>query len=565
MAHIMGGRSITRVLLYLLGVLLCAGASCGFPAIAAAPAQRVAVCVLRATPGMDATRLLRQRDGFDCTTQQTDFGAGDFWVRSQPLSRLDRLSPHEIRIASVWQQRLTLYALYGDGRIYRFADDGRSLSRNIQLGAVIQHQTPPSSAPLVRLLWHVEGAANLRGILIGAQILDAYQAGQANLRLAAVYAAFVGMCIALLIYNLALWGALRYRFQLAYCAMVAALLGYAISSSGALAWLYPDIANNDRLRINYLLLAVSAASAVAFARSFFEERIFSGWLRTASRVAMLAVLTPAILFAIFAPYAIWEIDKLYAVTFSGLIAIVLPILWRAWRLRSNFLWVFAIGWAAPIALACVRILNNFHLIPWSFWLDNSTLLSMTVEALISSLAIAYRIRLLSRDRDEARIQEAAQRLLADTDPLTGLLNRRAFLREAIGREGAHTLLIADIDHFKRVNDTLGHDGGDEVLRLFARGLRAAAPAGSLVARIGGEEFAIVAAEASQLDPDAILARLRAERMPFDLTVTASIGLCTGPLATEAHWKLLYGVADRALFDAKADGRDRARAGYSIAA
>jgi GGDEF domain-containing protein len=87
----------------------------------------------------------------------------------------------------------------------------------------------------------------------------------------------------------------------------------------------------------------------------------------------------------------------------------------------------------------------------------------------------------------------------------------------------------------------------------------------LVARIGGEEFAIVAAEASPLDPDAILARLRAERMPFDLTVTASIGLCTGPLATEAHWKLLYGVADRALFDAKADGRDRARAGYSIAA
>ena len=56
------------------------------------------------------------------------------------------------------------------------------------------------------------------------------------------------------------------------------------------------------------------------------------------------------------------------------------------------------------------------------------MMAMAVEALLSSLAIAYRIRLLSRERDEAREQEIAARLLADTDPLTGLLNRRAFLR-----------------------------------------------------------------------------------------------------------------------------------------
>ncbi|MGN6279627.1 MAG: diguanylate cyclase domain-containing protein [Sphingomonas sp.] len=545
-----------------LTLLLCAAAA---EAQVGDVGQHVATCVLRAQPGMDAIKLLRQVGGFDCATPQTDFGPGDYWVRSEPLSRVDTRSPHEIRVASLWQSRLTLYALYADGRIYRFADDSHELSHHIQLGAIVQHQTPPSRVPLVRVLWHVEGSPNLRGILIGARISDSYNAGMSNLRLGALYAGFVGMGVALLIYNLALWGALRHRFQLAYCVMVAALIGYAISSSGALAWLYPAIANNDRLRINYLLLAISAASAVAFARSFFEERVFSGWLRPASRAAMIAVLVPAALFALFAPYAIWAIDKLYAVTFVGLISIVVPILWRAWRMRSNFLWAFAIGWAAPIALACVRILNNFHLIRWSFWLDNSTLLSMTAEALVSSLAIAYRIRLLSLDRDEARIQEAAQRLLADTDPLTGLLNRRAFLREAIGRPGQQTLLIADIDHFKRVNDTLGHAGGDEVLRLFARALRAASPADALVARIGGEEFAIVAPETTSLDADAVLARLRAERMPFDLTVTASIGMCTGPLATEAHWKLLYGVADRALFDAKADGRDRARAGYSIAA
>jgi diguanylate cyclase (GGDEF)-like protein len=561
----MAGESIGRMMLRVLLALTCLLGAQAAHAQVGDVGDRIDTCVLRAAPGMDAARLIRQPGGFDCTTPQPDFGRGDYWVRSQPLDRAEGRAPHEIRVASLWQQRLTLYALYGDGRLYRFADDGRGITRHIQLGAIIQHQLPPSRAPLVRLMWHVEGAANLRGIVLAPRITDSYQAGQANLVLGALYAGFVGLCMALLIYNLALWGALRYRFQLAYCAMVAALAGYAVSSSGALAWMLPDILNNDRLRINYLLLGISAASAMGFARSFFEERIFSGWLHGASRAAMIAVLVPPTLFALFAPHAIWAIDKLYAITFAGLLAIVLPILWRAWRLRSNFLWMFALGWAAPIALACARILNNFHLIPWSFWLDNSTLLSMTAEALLSSVAIAYRIHLLSRERDEARIREAAQRLLADTDPLTGLLNRRSFLREAIGREGKHTLLIADIDHFKRVNDTLGHDGGDEVLRLFARALRAAAPAGALVARLGGEEFAIVAAEEARLDADAVLARVRAERMPFDLTVTASIGLCTGPLASEAHWKLLYGIADRALFDAKADGRDRARSGYSIAA
>ncbi|HEU4959414.1 MAG TPA: diguanylate cyclase [Sphingomonas sp.] len=526
--------------------------------------QPVAVCVTRAEPGMTAEALLHQRGGFDCTTPQTDFGSGDFWVRSEPLDRIDMRSPHEIRIASLWQDRVTLYALYGDGRIFRFSDDGHGASRHLQLGAMIQHQTPPSTVPLVRLLWHVEGSANLRGILVGAHVATAYQAGQSNLRLGAIYAGFVGLCVALLIYNVALWGALRYRFQIPYCILLGALLLYAFSSSGALAWTFPGIDNNDRLRINYLLLAISGAAAVAFARSFFEKRVFAGWLRPASHAVTVAVLAPAIALALVAPTGLRLLDHAYAAGFVLLVLMIVPVLWRAWRRRSNFLWLFAVGWAAPIAFASVRIANTLNLIPWSFWLDNSTIAAMTLEALISALAVAYRIRLLSRERDDARIQEAAARLLADTDPLTGLLNRRAFLREAIGRTGDQTLLIADIDHFKRVNDTLGHDGGDEVLRLFARALRAAAPVDALVARIGGEEFAVVAAIEAGLEPEPILARLRAERMPFDLTVTASIGTCSGPLETEAQWKLLYRFADRALFDAKAEGRDRARTALGVA-
>ena len=503
---------------------------------------------------------------FTCGRDQTRWGAGDFDVLSGPLAVGHASDPVDVRVGSLWQDRVTLYALYADGAIARMPIDGRSASRHLQLGAIVEWRLPTRDVPVVRLLWRTRGSANMRGIVVGARIATPAEGARSNLVMAAIYAGFVGLCAALFIYNLALWCALRHRFQLAYCLMVATLLVYAVSSSGALAWILPDLANNDRLRINYLTLAIAAIAAMAFARSFFEERVFAGWLGRVSSGVSALVGASAMAFAILAPVAARWLDRIYAASFTLLMVTVVVALWRAWRLRSNYLWLFMLGWGAPITLATLRIAGNFDLIAWSFWLDNSTILAMTAEAILSSLAIAYRIHLLSRERDEAREQEIAARLLAATDPLTGLLNRRSFLERVIGREGEHMLLLADLDHFKRVNETIGHDGGDEVLRVFARALRGAVPDDALIARIGGEEFAIVAPVGSPLSASVVLDALRAQRMPFDLSVTVSIGTCSGPLTREVDWKMLYRQADRALFEAKAAGRDRARdAGQSTLA
>ena len=546
----------------LVGAVLASGVIGAAPAAAqtGVAGRPVAVCVTPAKPGMKPRALFNQTTRFDCDTKQTAFGSGDYWVLSAPVNVT---GPADVRIGSLWQERATLFALYADGAIVSAVTDGRSATRHLQLGAIIQRELPARAAPLVRLLWHVEGSANLRGILVGPRIATQAESADANLVLGIMYAGFAGLCIALLVYNLALWGALRYNFQLAYCAMLAGLLTYAISSSGALAWAWPDLINNDRLRINYAALGVSAMAAMLFARTFFEPRVFAGWLARATNLVFVTMTVTVLMLVTLAPWRIALFDRFFIFAFITQLAIVVPILWRGWRTRSNYLWMFAIAWAAPIIFACFRVANALNAVSWSFWLDNSTILTMTVEALFSSLAIAYRIRLLSNERDDARAREIAARLLADTDPLTGLLNRRSFLRHAIGREGEQTLLLADIDHFKRVNERIGHDGGDEVLRVFARTLRQAVPAAALVARIGGEEFAIVAAAAIMVEPEDILARLRAGRMPFDLKVTASIGACSGPLLKETDWKALYRGADRALFEAKADGRDRVR-GRSIA-
>jgi diguanylate cyclase (GGDEF)-like protein len=521
--------------------------------------QPLRLCVLRDSGHDRVAALFRHAERFDCTTPQYRLGTGSFWAISEPINRHSTVEdPLRARVASLWQAGLGLHVLYADGHIVSQDADGRGVSRLLQLGAIVEHPIPARAAPVVRLLWHVDRAANVRGIVVGPRLATRSESDRSNLLMGALYAAFGGLALALLVYNFALWVALRYDFQFAYCVMAALLLAYAVTSSGSLAWLVHGLDNNDRLRLNYLLLAGAASSALMFARAFFEKRVFTGWLDRVTLLVSGAIFGAGLLFAIIAPFAPIAADATFGVIFLGIGVVLFPTLWRAWRCRSGYLWLFSVAWGAPVATAFLRQLANVHLLPWNFWLDNSTILAMACEALLSSIAIAYRMRVVSRERDTALESETIARRLAETDPLTGLLNRRAFLEHAIGRPGEQQLLIADLDHFKSVNDTLGHDGGDEVLRLFARILRTCVPASALVARIGGEEFAIIAGAEQTVEPETVLARLRATRMPFDLLVTASIGVCAGPLACETDWKALYRGADRALFDAKSAGRDRAR-------
>lgn len=154
------------------------------------------------------------------------------------------------------------------------------------------------------------------------------------------------------------------------------------------------------------------------------------------------------------------------------------------------------------------------------------------------------------------------RELALSDPLTGLLNRRALLDNALvmgcGDEPLRLLLI-DIDHFKAINDGHGHDMGDSVLQEVAQRLGICAQIRGCVARIGGEEFAIVgtAAELPESLALAVLADLRAAPMPHGSAVTVSIGIAEGAVGDELAWRALFRRADAALYEAKQTGRNRA--------
>jgi diguanylate cyclase (GGDEF)-like protein len=171
--------------------------------------------------------------------------------------------------------------------------------------------------------------------------------------------------------------------------------------------------------------------------------------------------------------------------------------------------------------------------------------------------------------ENARLHRIVERQ-ALVDSLTGLANRRSLeetLRVELARAARHgesvTIVLADLDDFKRVNDTYGHQAGDEVLKAFAATLRATVRESDVAGRWGGEEFALVLTSTDSVGAARLAERAR-ERieqrqvaMPNGdlVTVTASFGVASFP---EAAFELgeVLAAADSALYAAKRDGKNR---------
>lgn len=183
----------------------------------------------------------------------------------------------------------------------------------------------------------------------------------------------------------------------------------------------------------------------------------------------------------------------------------------------------------------------------------------TLEVLASHVAVS-----LSSARMLERLEQ-----LATTDGLTGLFNKRALLemgaqkvKSAIRFNKPLALLVCDIDHFKKVNDTYGHDVGDVVIKGVAEVLRRVKRDTDVVGRFGGEEFVVVCEETDARGATQLAERIRVElenttfhtdRGP--LSVTCSVGVAPFPVAGR-DWDALFKATDEALYVSKRGGRNR---------
>lgn len=230
-----------------------------------------------------------------------------------------------------------------------------------------------------------------------------------------------------------------------------------------------------------------------------------------------------------------------------------PIALAAWAfgLRGTF----AVAIASAVAWFIANQLAGLEYSTPYIWVAN-TLVQGTSFAIVGYLVASLRVTL------------ARERALSRTDPLSGLMNHRAFYEEsarllALCRRGRRpvTLACLDLDDFKRVNDTQGHLAGDDLLRTVGKVLQSTLRASDLTARLGGDEFAVLLPELSPVEARQALQRLHlAISHAVDgsaIAATVSIGAFTAMAAPEDVKTMLH-KADSVMYEAKKSGKNQIR-------
>lgn len=556
----MGAR---KFFLFWVAAVIAALALPGAAARAASndPLASRPICVLPGAEPADDAAIFSPATRFQCGAKGTQKVRNGQWRRVSGLS-LGGRDPWMVRWPIIVTERVTLLARYADGHVHRIVQADADAGHRMSVDARVSRALPVRAAPVTDLALRIDGGFASRDQSRYFSVAPASQLmreGHVHLLL---WGLFAGIALAMLAYNFLLWTVLRFRFLLAYCLSVTAILAYGASWSGGIFLLDPDIGGTAATRANYLLLSVLGASVLLFANVFFEPWALSGRARRMMMGVAMLTVGAGLAFALTPHGWIDAADRIYYIVCTAMVVTVPAMCIHAWRNGSRLVLIFAAAWAAPLLSSATRLLNGFDLIPASVTLGNSTFYAMCVEALISTIGIGWRIRSIQSERDRANADRRDLQKLADTDPLTGLLNRRAFMAGATDDRTAtgKRLILLDIDHFKSVNDRYGHMTGDTVLQDFAMLLTAFAPSGARVGRLGGEEFALltdIEGHASDF-PTAFLTALRALECAEGVRITASVGIAEMPLTSGEDWTALYKAADKALYAAKTAGRNRAK-------
>ncbi|MBV6422899.1 MAG: hypothetical protein NAOJABEB_00686 [Steroidobacteraceae bacterium] len=319
--------------------------------------------------------------------------------------------------------------------------------------------------------------------------------------------------------------------------------------------------------------ALSGAAACLFVREIAD-------LRRYSRRVYRAFAVFAALFVVLALSNFLSRDGFGGVLsaignllFVGTAIFTLIVAWLAWRRGSRPAGWFLLAWvlleAFTIATALRLLLASAE--EAEFLLYYGLPLSMVAASILIALGVADRVR-------EQRTALSVAERRAQTDPLTGVLNRRSLVERldaACARAQARGLPIAllfiDLDHFKSINDTFGHPAGDACLAAVVAPIQAELRQSDVIGRFGGEEFVVILSSADAAAAQLIAQRIRErvaeiviEGYGAPIRLTCSIGVATSE--TLGVWgEHLIAQADAAVYAAKRAGRNRVQVAQPIAA
>ncbi|MEB3735964.1 diguanylate cyclase [Halopseudomonas pachastrellae] len=400
------------------------------------------------------------------------------------------------------------------------------------------------------------------------EIFDQEHSRQALVGVANDIALLVGMMVALVFYNLLLYLATSKIENIYYSFYLISGLVWIALSYGLVASLF-DAYGHELFMLNISLITMPIF--LLFMMAIFETRqhypIEHRFLQ-----AVLIPLCAMFVWGLFdISAALKPASSMALIMMTVTLSVSVSLLRKGHPLAKYFL----VGHTLFVIFNALAVLFYKGLIEPSYLASHGTGLGIMLEALMLAFIISHRIKIL----EDIRASQEELKEQASTDPLTSLHNRRYFSTEAefllaLCREQKRPMavMIADIDHFKRVNDTWGHPVGDRVIVRIAQTLKSCCRSRDLLARFGGEEFVI-------LLPDADLqqAALCAERIRATVATTAfqmgdgdtaHVSLSIGVALVDVEHDSIQSAldrADQALYTAKQDGRNRVAISEAAAA
>ncbi|KPP96809.1 diguanylate cyclase [Marinobacter sp. HL-58] len=521
-----------------------------------------------------------------------NFGFSDssFWLRvevpAQPFNRL-------LEIGYPLLDDVRVYWFVGDEEVERHVTGDRQVfdSRPIHHRNFVFLVPSNNETATAYIRVHSEGSVQIpvrviasADFLAGEQLDFGWQA------------LFLGIMIAMALYNLFVFVIVRHLAYLWYVLTVTASALVLLNFNGLVfQWLWPDLPVMNRY---FTAPAISANIffAAMFTLSFLAVRRYSPVSYRLLQM-IVAISVGCFVYGLFGSY------QTSVAIISVLAAIITPLTWIlglvVWFRGQVLAGFYVVAWTPLLLGHMVMAVSKIGLIPTNTLTEIAPQIGVALEVILLSFALAYRISLERQRRLEAqehtlevqrqanqnleaRVQARTEELEAAyeklkavsiTDGLTQVANRRRFdekleieWNRALRHGHPLGLVLLDIDHFKRVNDEFGHLAGDDCLVSVARVCAGEIQrSGDLLARYGGEEFCVLLPATPEAGAISVAERLRAavagtpvdvgeHVSPVNLSVSAGVAIMVpGPGMAPSD---LVSRADEALYAAKAAGRNR---------
>ncbi len=515
--------------------------------------------------------ILLQKDQYDCSDNKLNKATDYLWIIIPVAAAQQGIDNPTLRMRTSRHGAVTVYRKFADERIISDHLPLETMHEKWRSPYAIavdladdKGQKPELAIIGIERPWDPQNWQDI-------EVLEKDYDTQLNQNSREISALFSGLLFAPILLNFVIFIVIRQRFILYHSVMILGIMINHISWTGQIFDLIPGANMADRSMVSHIALALVGFAASMLMRDICDPKKLGEFFRSALLVNSSACLIVTIILMIIAPNLPLLGSQIFHFFFIIMTMTALLSLTYASIRGDKMAMLQLLGLSIAIIISVLRVgraLGWWNATPV---LDIEFNIAVMFELLTISYIVSLRAYQLRKSRDIAVQESKFMGRLAHSDPLTKILNRRGFMEQyeritaqSEKRNIHRAMMILDIDMFKHVNDTFGHDAGDMVLVQMGELLRNSCREDDVYARHGGEEFILIISSPQASGIDIFAHRLcktitKHIFQDDNLTVgniTVSIGIVHMDLERTRDFSIYYRTADKALYHAKDNGRNQ---------